>query len=569
MRRHIAIAILFLLLCSAVARAQDTKTVDTARREKAIELLKSLAGQLGALQSPENRARIAANIADSLWKHDENQARALFIRIEDDINLGLQNCDIREPADRLTINVFLKLRADTIQRIAKYDAELALNFLNATEPNAQIRDRPSIMEDPDRDVEMELAKKIAGANPDIALKLGRQALARRFPSEFLSLLRQLHLKHSDKGETLYKETVQKLLDTDLANDSQAFWFGSALAQALQPPAVDEHAFRDLINALMTQALADKCDKKSRQQVYSPFCEAISPLVAMMEKVDPVRGRKLRPWASNSGEDDETQGAFLELQDVAEDGTAEEILQLATKYPSIDVTVYVRAMSKVYESGDTERARKIANSYPGDPDKREILLNLLDRKTAEMEITEHQFAEERREIAKISVVRTRIDFLIRLASRVGPKNKKEALRLLDEAAESSEGLKVSGDKIEALFKVATSYCSAGSDRGLDMVEAQIPKLNELIDAAAKLDGLDTGYLRDGEWNMSANGRVGSLLTALSDNAGDFARCDFDRAVSLAGQFERSEIRMMAQLKLAQSILAGPKKSPLFFQFHANY
>jgi hypothetical protein len=34
--------------------------------------------------------------------------------------------------------------------------------------------------------------------------------------------------------------------------------------------------------------------------------------------------------------------------------------------------------------------------------------------------------------------------------------------------------------------------------------------------------------------------------------------FDRAVSLAAQFERTEIRMMAQLKLAQGILAGPPK-----------
>jgi hypothetical protein len=35
------------------------------------------------------------------------------------------------------------------------------------------------------------------------------------------------------------------------------------------------------------------------------------------------------------------------------------------------------------------------------------------------------------------------------------------------------------------------------------------------------------------------------------------CDFDRAVSLAAQFDRQELRMMAQLKLAQGILAGPK------------
>ena len=92
----------------------------------------------------------------------------------------------------------------------------------------------------------------------------------------------------------------------------------------------------------------------------------------------------------------------------------------------------------------------------------------------------------------------------------------------------------------------------------MMESLLPKLNELIDAAAKLDGFDTHYLRDGEWNMSADGNLGELLTYLAQNATYFAWSDFDRAVKLAAQFERPEIRMMAQVKLAQSILAGPPK-----------
>ena len=59
-------------------------------------------------------------------------------------------------------------------------------------------------------------------------------------------------------------------------------------------------------------------------------------------------------------------------------------------------------------------------------------------------------------------------------------------------------------------------------------------------------------------MSADGPLGEVLTDLSQNAAYYAWTDFDRAVSLAGQFERTEIRMMAQTKLAQSILAGPPK-----------
>jgi hypothetical protein len=92
----------------------------------------------------------------------------------------------------------------------------------------------------------------------------------------------------------------------------------------------------------------------------------------------------------------------------------------------------------------------------------------------------------------------------------------------------------------------------------MMETMMPKLNELVTAAAKLDGYENNYLRDGEWNMSREGTLGSLLTGSSENAPYFAGCDFDRAVSIAGQFERPEIRLMAQVKLAQGILAGRPK-----------
>jgi hypothetical protein len=112
--------------------------------------------------------------------------------------------------------------------------------------------------------------------------------------------------------------------------------------------------------------------------------------------------------------------------------------------------------------------------------------------------------------------------------------------------------------EAQLSLAMLYCLEKNDRGFAIMESLVPKLNELVDAAIKLDDYETGYVRDGEWNMSANGTTGVLLTQLAENAGYFAWCDFDRAVNLAAQFDRTEIRLMAQVKLAQAILAGPPK-----------
>jgi phage tail tape-measure protein len=123
----------------------------------------------------------------------------------------------------------------------------------------------------------------------------------------------------------------------------------------------------------------------------------------------------------------------------------------------------------------------------------------------------------------------------------------------------EAEKPGKNRIGSELALALFYCVEKSDRGLAMMESLLPRVNELIEAAAKLDGFDTHYLRDGEWNMSADGNLGELLTFLAENAAYYAWCDFDRAVKLAAQFERAEIRMMAQVKLAQSILAGPPKA----------
>jgi len=100
-----------------------------------------------------------------------------------------------------------------------------------------------------------------------------------------------------------------------------------------------------------------------------------------------------------------------------------------------------------------------------------------------------------------------------------------------------------------------YCSLKNDRGFAIMESLMPRLNELVAACVTLEGFENNYVRDGEWNMSAAGIVGELLTRLAQNAGYFARMDFDRSVTLASQFERPEIRLMAELKLAQSVLGN--------------
>ena len=278
----IIIAILVLLLCPVVHAQDKPQTTDAARREKAVELLQSLAAQLPTLQSAENRARIGANIADSLWTQDEKRARALFIGIEDDINWGLRVREIKDSRDDYSSIVFMKLRIDIVTRISKYDAELAFDFLRATRRNYE--KIPRAVAERERDFEVKLATQIVASNPDLALKIGRQSLSDGFSDNLLPLIKQLHRKHREHGVTLYKETVRTLRESDFSHNRWKMYFARSLAENLTPPMADEPAFRDFMELWISTAVANGCDKPNVAEESASFCDQVRYLLPQMQKL---------------------------------------------------------------------------------------------------------------------------------------------------------------------------------------------------------------------------------------------------------------------------------------------
>jgi hypothetical protein len=558
MKSILIIAILALLLCP-VARAQDKpQTPDAARREKAVDLLQSLAAQLPTLQSAENRARIGANIAESLWGHDEKRARALFIGIEEDINWGLRAREIKNSRDEYSAMVFMKLRTDIVTRIAKHDAELAFDFLRATALTYE--KIPRAVVERERDFEVKLATQIVPSNPDLALKIGRQSLNHGFSNNLLPLLKQLHKKHREHGLTLYKETVRALRESDFSRDRGKFYFARSLAENLTPPLADEPAFRDFMDLWISTAVANGCDKSNITEEWTSFCDQVRLLLPRMQKVAPQQTAQLKRLATEDNPQswERNNFAYGELFKALNEDDFDEALELAKQYPQMEAEIYWRAAVKAMANGDTERALKIANDFNGDPQAKQRLLAELKGYEGAGSVTDEQLAQVQTELDKLPQVEDQFRFLVGLANRAGAKNRPAALKLLEQATGIAESMKPGKVQMTSQLVLALLYCAEKSDRGLAMMESLISKLNEMIDAAAKLDEFETHYLRDGEWNMSANGPLGEMLTYLSQNAAYYAWTDFDRAVNLAAQFDRTEVRMMAQTKLAQSILAGPPK-----------
>jgi len=537
---------------------------DAALREKAFNLLESAAGQLNTLQSPENRARLGANIADSLWDHDEKRARALFALAQEDIKAAL-NREVDDPNDLHTVRVFLKLRVDTVERIAKYDAELALTFLSATEPTSN-KELVKQLTESERGLELRLASQMANNNVELAVKLARQSLDQGFSNDLLVLLKRVDKKDKAQALILYKDIVKKVRDVNLEDDWNMRNFVANLTYSFKPS--DNSAFRELIGALITKALALGCANNVTEDHRTQFCSWVASLLPQLEKFDP-RAIQLKRWAPEDSDANISPEVVHELRELLAQGTINDLLAFAARHPDIAESVYRHAIRASIFANEFEVARKLVTDHIADPRSKEILLVEIKRQQERLSFDDKKLAELQSQLNEIQRTNERVQFLLDHAKQFSGNNRNAVLKLLKQASEMADTMKPGNEQTDVQLKVALLYCVEKNERCFGIMESLLPKLNELVDAAVKLDGYETRYVRDGEWNMSANGPVGQLLTTMSLNAGYFAWCDFDRAVSLSAQFDRPEIRLMAQVKLAQSILSGPPKRQVTSYYGETY
>lgn len=561
-RRSFFISATFsVLLFSGSARSQELaprggldESATVVVRKKAIKLLESVAGQVGSLRLAENRARIGSNVAELLWDHDEQRSRSLFAAVQEDIRSGFNDPEPDDSARLNALEVFARLRRDTLDRIAKHDPDFALEFLRATRPQPDPT-LPGLL-GAERNLELRLASQIAAKDPQLTLKLGRESLAKGFSAELWPVLSQLLKKDKEAALSFYKAIVDKLKSANLARDPQAIWLALRLARFFQPPEADEQVYRELIGILLESALATGCATASEYDS-TYLCREIGSIFPKMEKYYSPRATGLRRWALEGRRGEGLRTAESQrVSEIIDEGTIEEILALAPKHPEMQDRIFWSAMSKAEYAGDISRARQIASDVPDEQQRRSMLAHL-DGDQEWSSMSDQKLAELQQLVTSFRRPVQRIEFLLQVVSRMRENDRKTALELLSQVDQIISSIKPGTEQLGGQMRLALMYCSWKSDRGFAIMESLIPRLNELVAAAATLDGFENNYFRDGEWTMTAAGRIGELLTGLAQNAGYFGWRDFDRSVTLANQFERPELRLMAQLKIAQGVLTNQR------------
>ena len=555
--RYLLLLLLAVALIPAKTLSQQVndKPADEALNQKAYKLLESLAEQIGSLQSGENRARMGSNIAKSLWPHNEAKAREMFVAVTKEIKAGLE--DDSDPDRYLIRPKFIKLREDTALRIGALDPEWALQFLKETTPN-----NVYISDEDQNKLNLRLAMVFARKNPDLALKLGRESLMQGVSETHLALIYELNKKSRDHASALLVEIVKVAPYQDIRHTMKNEQFYFMLARLVEPSLGRDPAFRDLMNYLSDIALKAGCGKKKQtdNDAYH-FCYRLGLVVPLMEKVDAKGVAPLKHLAREASFPYEWSPELTQYADVYENGSVDDLLAMIPKFPEFREAGQIFVIRKILDSGDLERARKLANEFAWEkPSSKQLAVKEID--DAHRIVNEDTSEEVLRAAKQWSNEDEEFNYLFRTATEIGARNRQTTVKLLDRASQLWDKAPPERRQMQYQIGIAMRYCQVKSDRCFTMMEPVIRKMNELVSAATKLNGYDNRYLRNGEWNMTAEGGVGSLLTMLAQNAVYFALCDFDRAIALTSLFERREIRMMAQLKLAQGVLDGPPKKPLY-------
>jgi hypothetical protein len=159
-------------------------------------------------------------------------------------------------------------------------------------------------------------------------------------------------------------------------------------------------------------------------------------------------------------------------------------------------------------------------------------------------------------------------LIELAANAQKSaNPKLAMQLLDEAKQITNRRATSYEQFNQQMRVARAFSTADPARSFEVLEPAIGQLNELLAAAAILNGFEINMFRDGEMTMQGGNTLTVTISRFGQEIANLARTDLEHAEILAGRFQLAEPRIMARLSIVQALL-NPRPGQLSGNFGFN-
>ena len=402
-------------------------------------------------------------------------------------------------------------------------------------------------------------------DPAAALKLARSSLSRGISWNVIAFLNPLYQKDASAAQSFYQEIVAKIKDENIGRSPDLANNAWNILNSFQPPQADEDTYRDLLNSTLGYVLTANRETQTGMTMAQNFYYQLERIKPLVEKYTPARAAELRDWSRGVERTlDPQMKMYQDLRKVSENGTVDDMLALAGKYPpEFQNLLYQNAAWKALNNGDAAKAKEIIEMVP-DPVQRRQMLEQLENQAANALEGNNKIVEARRLADKAKTIDRKIEILIRTAGELTASgDKKGSLDLLNEAKALVASTPQSAAQMNAQLRLAQAFIKADSDQSFALLQPLVMKVNELVSAAVLLDGIDFQYLKDGEWQMPGTGNLGGLVYSLDQAVATLAQTDFDHARTLADQIERPEMRVLMEIDLAQTALGiKPMNAPPF-------
>lgn len=580
------LAVAALLCFCAVAGAQGDKGKAEKEAElkqelerKTIALVDETATTSSSLKLPENRVFVLASTAEMLWPYDEKRARGLFWDALGSLNLmlvpasneGATKTATRQKSQTSYFNTF-GLRQDLLRRVARRDPQLALDMLNSTRQPIPEQTIDGIRYPDDSDLEQQIAAEAAARDPKRAMQIARESLAKGLTFQLLDILHRLNERDAQLGSTFAGDLLEKLRTRNLTTDL----YGSRIAVDLLVWSRSETGIPAEKSAAVARPL--KLEEEQRRQLTelvtnaalglsanATLLQAVSEIAPEIQAFVPERVALLqRKVAAFNQTLNKEQKDWNRYNSLASNGTPEEMLVAARQ--ANDEQRRVLEQQAVVVAVFRRRAdslREFINTEIEDEGRRKSLTDALDSEQINSAVYQGNASELRELLPRVRRQEERVRAMAEIAVLLEKKgDHDEALKLLDEAQTMSKVDLTSETKTDALLALVGAYAIVEPAKAFAVIEKTIDRANEDIAKLLLLDKLlRSGAVRKGEIMLQHSNiipldmavfKYGKAVAAL-------AAADFNRTKAVADRFGRYELRIMARLMLAQTLLRHDKEA----------
>jgi hypothetical protein len=604
--RALLVVLCFLLFSFTLAAQDPTPTptpVPAAKTEKqkelekrVVEMIDQALGDANTLKLAQNRATVYALAGDLYWQFDEKRSRELFrLSGSEIVNANIEADKEKKENEDPYAGIFefnTDIRGEILPLIAKHDADLALELLIQTRPakiveamakaalpNAKNSDGMFDF-NPDRyriqnevALEQRFALLAAEQNPDKAIKLIKDSLAKGISWNVMPLLQKLHDKDPKKATALADDVVAKIVDTDLGKkpeDLQAairFIQGATNPNASQTPDKKKFKFTDA----QLKDIANKITSTYLQTTPMPLqmTMGLGQVMNDLEKFVPERIPVLKAKQSEAMKNMPPEFARMQQQQKIwnPNSTPEEILGNWPKYSEMEKALANNVLvAKISQIEDDARAKKLIDQIP-DEKVRDQAREQYESSRIGRASREGKLDEAKKLISNLTKKKTQVQKLVALAiqfyKKGADKDKETALGLMKDAKALTNEYPEDEDELNDLMEIVKGYAVVNPDESFRMFEPVIDQINDFLQASAILSKYNkrNRNFKKAELVLRVNGSSwdGLLLFRYVTQMQMMGKADLNRMAVLSDRFQRSDARTIVKLFIVQGFLQEDKKT----------